>query len=265
MSMFTRKRKYSIPHSEHWEEIVDYILNFDPGKVLDIPSGNLWLTKILDEHGFECVADDICYSKITDDMLKLGFKYNASNLDEELPYTDQSFDYVVSLAGLEHISNPYGALTEFHRIVKEEGFVFINIPNFYQMKSRIRFLLNGDFSSHPNIYDFNKDFRHLHISLLPLTQMLYIASEIGFETTYLRAIQPLPLLSRLTFGLLSIPIFLSQKLFKFKKENTQIKQFLNSRELLRSQQLFIVLKKRSNSVKKEFLGDYGKYPSIGID
>lgn len=47
---------------------------------------------------------------------------------EEIPVPDKSFDFVVANAVLEHIPNEDAAVTEWKRILKPNGKIFITVP-----------------------------------------------------------------------------------------------------------------------------------------
>jgi SAM-dependent methyltransferase len=65
--------------------------------------------------------------------ISLGNKAFHCNIDlgnaEDLPYPTDSFDCVVCLGSLEHISNPHKALREIYRVCKPDGRIVILVPN----------------------------------------------------------------------------------------------------------------------------------------
>ncbi|GAB4231327.1 MAG: hypothetical protein Tsb0021_09750 [Chlamydiales bacterium] len=74
-----------------------------------------------------------------------------ADLNDPLPFSDQSFDYIVCAEGLEHIDNPHHLLREFHRILSPAGKVIISTPNPLKMKSRLKFLKEGTFNGFPHL------------------------------------------------------------------------------------------------------------------
>ncbi|MDP4001794.1 MAG: methyltransferase domain-containing protein [bacterium] len=49
---------------------------------------------------------------------------------EKLPFPNQSFDFIMALHSLEHVSNPRKSLSEVLRVIKEHGSIYIRGPNF---------------------------------------------------------------------------------------------------------------------------------------
>jgi SAM-dependent methyltransferase len=48
---------------------------------------------------------------------------------DSLPFSDQSFDFLLSSHVFEHMPNSIGALTEWHRVVKGGGLLYLVIPH----------------------------------------------------------------------------------------------------------------------------------------
>ena len=63
------------------------------------------------------------------------------DLNNPLPYSDSSFDYVVCLDVLEHLNNPWFSMGELIR-VSSRG-VIISLPNMAYISFRFKFLLSG--------------------------------------------------------------------------------------------------------------------------
>jgi ubiquinone/menaquinone biosynthesis C-methylase UbiE len=62
------------------------------------------------------------------------------NLNEVLPFPDNSFDYVVMAEVLEHLPYPMITLEEISRVLKKDGQFIGNLPLAYHLKDRIQIL-----------------------------------------------------------------------------------------------------------------------------
>ena len=51
-----------------------------------------------------------------------------------LPFPDASFDFVFCIEVLEHVPNPFGALTEIRRVLRDDGVLTLSVPNPYHLK-----------------------------------------------------------------------------------------------------------------------------------
>ena len=119
--------------------VVEICRNLPKGKLLDIPSGAGALAVRLAELKFEvsCADIDSGLFKAND----LPFK--VENLNMKLSYSNESFDMITCVAGLQRIANVTIAIKEFARILKKGGILIAAIPNYAVLRKRIRYLLTG--------------------------------------------------------------------------------------------------------------------------
>ncbi|HMK52202.1 MAG TPA: class I SAM-dependent methyltransferase [Thermodesulfobacteriota bacterium] len=160
------------------------------GKVLDVPTGTGILADRLRKMGFEMSCCDINPSFFSVPDLKV----DIGDLNQSLPYADDSFDYLICLEGIEHTENPSNAIREFQRILKKGGKIFISTPNFLNIERRIRFFFTGNFSkipSHEAIRDIWKgDLCMAHLSPLGYSLLKFIMEWYGFRILRLEKDQP---------------------------------------------------------------------------
>jgi SAM-dependent methyltransferase len=64
-----------------------------------------------------------------------------ADVDERLPFEDESFDVVVIGELLEHIRDPGRLLDDVRRVLRPNGRVVGSVPNAYRLKSRLLFAL----------------------------------------------------------------------------------------------------------------------------
>jgi 2-polyprenyl-3-methyl-5-hydroxy-6-metoxy-1,4-benzoquinol methylase len=120
----------------------------DHGKLLDAPAGPGVISQKLGEAGFDVAAVDInphlfCVQ---------GISCEKADLNQDLPFSDGTFDYVLCSNGIEHLENPVLFIRESFRILKERGKFLISTPNILNLKSRLANLLVGFnlFTGRPN-------------------------------------------------------------------------------------------------------------------
>jgi len=151
------------------------------GNVLDVPTGTGILADRLKKMGFEVSCCDINPSFFS----ALDLKMEIGDLNQSLPYPDNSFDYLVCLEGIEHTENPSNAIREFQRILRKGGKIFISTPNFLNIERRIRFFFNGTFSkipSHELLKNIWKgDLSMAHLSPLGYPLLKFIMEYHGFH------------------------------------------------------------------------------------
>jgi|SRR5919108_2242608 SAM-dependent methyltransferase len=71
---------------------------------------------------------------------KLGIETRWADLDEPLPFDDESFDVVVAGELLEHLRDPGRLVGDARRVLRAGGTFVASVPNAYRLKNRLRFL-----------------------------------------------------------------------------------------------------------------------------
>ncbi len=64
------------------------------------------------------------------------------DLSEDLPYVDSSVDFLLCQEGIEHVTDQFHVLTEFARVLKNQGTLLVSTPNYSNIRSRLSYLLN---------------------------------------------------------------------------------------------------------------------------
>jgi len=117
-----------------WPTIRDALSR--PGRLLEAGCGTGQWVQFLGKMGHDAVGIDYAPSG-----LEVGRAHNPSlellQADfRNLPFDDESFDYVVSFGAIEHdIGGPEDALREFYRVLKPNGKLMCSVPclNFYRI------------------------------------------------------------------------------------------------------------------------------------
>lgn len=173
------------------------ILESQPrGALLDIPAGEGALAARLIDAGFDVRCCDL-YPEI---FRLEGADIQQGNLDADLPFADQSFDYVTCLEGLEHIENPQQAMREFARVLKPGGHLIVSVPNILNIEERLKWLLYG-YTSHfkpisrPAVERLRAEYDErveiaAHVNPIGYSELRYLLEKNGFEILKLHRDKP---------------------------------------------------------------------------
>ena len=149
-----------------------------PGHVLDLPSGPGYLVRDLQKHGFTGVAGEIlpelhCFEDV---------HYAPVDMTLPFPFEDNTFDYVVSIEGIEHITDPFSFLAEVRRVLKPDGHIFLTTPNIGCLESRWHFLLSGFHQMEAGIIPADTpNICFEHINPMTLSQLVFACGSQGLE------------------------------------------------------------------------------------
>ena len=110
--------------------IVPMFVPDDNLEILDIGCGDGYLSQKLIKDTNEVIGLDL-NKRYIDSLKHRGLRYVISDLDYNvLPFKDKSFDIVVSFHVLEHLLRPDLCLLEVHRVLRDDGYAIISVPNY---------------------------------------------------------------------------------------------------------------------------------------
>lgn len=100
-------------------------------RVLDIACGSGFGSLILAQHGFRVTGADL--SEETVAACRRNFSHPELRFEaadaSALPYTNESFDMIVSFETIEHSTRYREMLTEFRRVLSKDGLLVLSTPN----------------------------------------------------------------------------------------------------------------------------------------
>lgn len=137
--LFRLLRKFEI---HRYEAIRNLIPRIKKHSVLDIGCGSgeflrenedLWLKAM----GIDIVPEIIEKAKKKSNKEKFSYQVFNSNLGL-LPFSDESFSLVVSIATLQYVDDLDTLFLEVHRVLKEKGTFIFEVPNFLVFWRRIQ-------------------------------------------------------------------------------------------------------------------------------
>lgn len=121
------------------EKVLSLLVNEQKGKVLDAPAGSGALSRKLRNMGFEVIAADLN----PDTFKATEVNFQKVDLNNDLPFPDNFFNYIVCVEGIEHLENPFHLLREFERVLCKGGKLILTTPNVLNIYYRIRYLFLG--------------------------------------------------------------------------------------------------------------------------
>jgi len=177
---------YIIGSDDSHDTLRQVLQSRQPCKVLDAPTGKGPLAAYLLQAGWDVHCADIDRAHFT---LK-GIPFTQVNLNRALPFENESFDAVVCANGLHRLFNPRAAITEFYRILRPGGRLYLNINNYSSIDRRLQFLFFGSIERALNegVCQQSTDEPEAHVRVCLLyPQVANLLNQAGFTTV---SVQP---------------------------------------------------------------------------
>jgi SAM-dependent methyltransferase len=89
--------------------------------------------------GNTVVGVDVDRSALEQAEARLGIETVWADVEEELPFPDESFDVVVAGELLEHLADPAAVVAHVRRVLRPGGRFVGSVPNAFRLKSRLRY------------------------------------------------------------------------------------------------------------------------------
>lgn len=138
-----RKEHLSGVQKVAFETILELHESLTGKRILDVGAGNGLLALALARQGGRVTGLDIVKPSTPVNELDEFVLHNV-NLSS-FPFPDGNFDIIVSTEVLEHLKAPFPALIEMVRLLKEDGLLILTIPNYWNLRYRVKYLLSGNF------------------------------------------------------------------------------------------------------------------------
>jgi len=150
------------------------------GRLLDIAAGEGAMSAAAKEMGFDVSACDL-----QPDRFKApGVECAGCDLDEGLPFPDESFDCAVCIEAIEHLRDRYAFLAECARVLKPGGSLVLTTPNVLNLAARGKYLASGFLSLFDRpVNEFEPHPTHTHINPITYYYLRHALVASGFEIT----------------------------------------------------------------------------------
>jgi SAM-dependent methyltransferase len=103
--------------------------------------------------GNEVVGVDVDRDALAE-AAKLGIETRWADVEEPLPFEDESFDVVVAGELIEHLREPERLVAEARRVLRPGGALVASVPNFFRLRNRLAMLVGRPLDHDPT---------HLHV------------------------------------------------------------------------------------------------------
>jgi SAM-dependent methyltransferase len=134
---------------------------------------------------------------------------SGADLSSQLPFDEKSFRTLIALEVLEHVTNPFRAVAEMARVLEPGGRLYLTLPNFWGVRSRLRFLVRGSINrSHVQNSlaraALRKGVCGPHLNTMPWPTLKFALVSHGLEVDDLRGYQRKPLRDLALFPLAAL-------------------------------------------------------------
>lgn len=247
------KINQELPEGTSWgvhKKVFSLLVGEPKGKVLDAAAGAGAMSRRLKNAGFEVVAVDL-----NPDVFEAeGINFQKADLNQDLPFPDNFFNYIVSIDTIEHLENPFHLFKEFNRVLCKGGKLILTTPNILNIEYRLRYFFLGyaDWIYGRTLKREPSDifqFLNQHINPIDFIKLKYIFKQNKFSIEGISVNRSvLPYTEGLHFGpLVNLVLFLSiilvRLIVKLFKPNDPVAKELISNEILYGEILISKLKK----------------------
>jgi SAM-dependent methyltransferase len=91
--------------------------------------------------GNEVTGVDVDRAALEQAVERLGIETVWADVEEGLPFEDETFDVIVAGELMEHLADPAAAVANIRRVLRPGGRFVGSVPNAFRLKSRLRFLV----------------------------------------------------------------------------------------------------------------------------
>ena len=135
-----RSQNHNRPWYRYAAVLLQRVQNDARLPALDVGCGVGEFMRTLTQMGFEAQGVDGNSEQISR-VRDAGFRATVADLENELPFEDESFALVTCLEVIEHIARAEFFLSELYRILRPAGYLLLSTPNFAFFNNRLHYLL----------------------------------------------------------------------------------------------------------------------------
>lgn len=160
-------------------------------RILDVAAGvGCVAQRIRSDYATDLLCNDVsptCLSILRQlDMPTVSF--DIDNREAAFPFPEARFDAVVALATIEHVIHLNHFLSEMHRVLSDDGYLYISSPNYASPFHLPRLVLDGRSFHDPLSESSRQRYEfYAHVRYFTYRTLLEFVSSFGFvpDTVYL--------------------------------------------------------------------------------
>jgi ubiquinone/menaquinone biosynthesis C-methylase UbiE len=125
--------------------LLEYLGPVQGKRVLEMACGRGGFTKLLASMGARVVASDFSSAALEITKQRIApSDCGISSVDliradaHQLPFSNASFDIIISCETIEHLPHPLEALLEMARVCRPEGLLYLTTPNYFNLMGLYR-------------------------------------------------------------------------------------------------------------------------------
>ena len=109
-----------------------------------------------------------------------GLDSKVWNVENGLPFPNKEFDIIVCKEVLEHLIDPLFVMNEIHRVLKDDGYAFITVPNHFWYFFRLRILFGKGLLEHDFAHVWN-EWNYFHIRFFTFKGFNQLIKQTSFD------------------------------------------------------------------------------------
>ncbi len=161
------------------DDIIKSFLPAGPQHIYEASAGQAQLASELYHSGHKVVISN--FNPKNPQGLPKDIKEYGANLNEPLPFEDNTFDVIICREVIEHVESTAHTLREFNRCLKDGGTLILTFPNRLQIRSRFYHFMTCFYRGMKSPINLRYPVGRSHINLIGYPEMDYYLRKTGFN------------------------------------------------------------------------------------
>lgn len=151
------------------------------GEMLDFGMGNGTYAQYARDLGWQVSGYDVDCATTQELAKKMSMDIRCGDFDS-LDWGDKKFDLIYAHHVVEHLKDPTARLKSFHKILKDDGFLYIGVPNISAWGSKVKFFLEKSGLKKSRVGKYY-DTEH-HVLYFNPDSLRYLLEQSGYKVMY---------------------------------------------------------------------------------